>query len=238
MHTRNPLNLGKDTQYYGNVRQDVIKFVREAKIKASRVIELGCSSGKTGAELKTLLGADQYVGVEKFKDAADQAATRLDAVHVADLDTVSHADLGLGDEHFDLLVALDVLEHLYDPWSALARWGALIAPGGHLVTSIPNVQNIDVLAMLAHGSFAYQKEGLLDATHIRFFTRASIADLLAGADFTDATINCVFNRQIDLANLQPTGNSINLGRLTIADLTREQAIELFTFQYLVLARKN
>lgn len=238
MHTKNPLDLGKKQQYYDHVRRDAIEFIRDNRITASRVIELGCSSGATGEQIKAIVGATQYVGVERFKEAAERASGRLDRVCVADLDAAHPVDLGFDDEPFDLLVTLDVLEHLYDPWSVLAEWGGLIAPGGRLVASIPNIQNIAVIARLADGFFDYESEGLLDSTHIRFFTGRSIENLLDGAGFAVEEVRSILNQPVDFTQVQPTGNSINVGRIQIGDLTRDQLVQICTFQYLVIGRKR
>src|SRR5437667_419033 len=86
-------------------------------------------------------------------------------------------DLGLADQRFDLLLALDVLEHLYDPWDVIARWAALLVPGGYVAISVPNVQNVNIIQDLLKGTFTYTDDGLLDATHIRFFTRATMVQM-------------------------------------------------------------
>lgn len=84
-------------------------------------------------------------------------------------------------EPFDVIVAGDILEHLPEPERLLARMAPLLAPGGVLLLSLPNVANVTVRAALLAGRFPYADRGILDRTHVRFYTRASARALLAGA---------------------------------------------------------
>jgi 2-polyprenyl-3-methyl-5-hydroxy-6-metoxy-1,4-benzoquinol methylase len=88
----------------------------------------------------------------------------------------------LAGERYDCIVLADVLEHLVDPWSLLGRARQMLAPGGCVVASIPNVRNIGLIFnLLARGRWRYEDSGLLDRTHLRFFTRTEIHELYASA---------------------------------------------------------
>ena len=91
--------------------------------------------------------------------------------------------LGLSEEQpsVDCLVFGDVLEHLVDPWAALTRLSRLVREGGQVLACIPNVQHYSVIVNLLRGKWDYQDEGLLDRTHLRFFTLSGIQDLFAKA---------------------------------------------------------
>jgi len=236
-HSKNPLAKSKITDYYGNVRGDIVTVVRNAGIKARNVIEIGCGAATTAPSMRQTVGATRYVGVELMAKAAEKARVNLDEVHVADVEKVLPSSLGLHENEFDLLLAIDVLEHLIDPWDSLARWVKLLRPGGYAVVSVPNVQNISLISNLLQGNWEYASEGLLDATHLRFFTLDSLATLVTGAGLSINTLNAVPGPIIDMTQVKETGNSVNIDKLHINGLTRKQMASLFTFQYIMTAQR-
>lgn len=140
-----------------------------------RVLELGTAAGVMTRAMK-----DQgctITGIEYVPAMAERAAPYCERMIVGDLDQMDLAAT-LGDTRFDVLVAADVLEHLRDPWRLLEQARRLIAPGGHAVLSIPNIGHAAVIAGLMGGRFDYRDKGLLDRTHLRFFTRVGIEDML------------------------------------------------------------
>jgi 2-polyprenyl-3-methyl-5-hydroxy-6-metoxy-1,4-benzoquinol methylase len=139
-----------------------------------RVLELGCSNGYMSRLLKQR--NCQLTGVEVDPLAANEARAFCDEVIVADLDTRPLVDL-LPGTPFDVAVFGDVLEHLRDPWRVLDETRAFLAPGSFAVLSIPNIAHGSVRLALLRGSFDYQPQGLLDSTHLRFFTLRSIHEL-------------------------------------------------------------
>ncbi|HEY3401319.1 MAG TPA: class I SAM-dependent methyltransferase [Geothrix sp.] len=167
----------KNHGYYANNRDDMLAFIPAG---VRRILEIGCGSGEFGAAIKRR-GEVEIVGVELVESAAAIARQRLDQVITAD---IQFQDLDLPGQSFDCLVCNDVLEHLVDPWSALARLRHFIKPDGWLVTSIPNVRHHKVVRrLLWPGEWRYEDEGILDRTHLRFFTRASARALVEGAGF-------------------------------------------------------
>lgn len=143
-----------------------------------RVLDLGCWTGDLG---RVLIGRGCRVsGLEIDPTAADKARGVLDEVVVADLNT-SPASEHFPEGAFDVVILGDVLEHLWDPVSALADARRLLTPGGRIVVSIPNVSHGSVRLALLQGRWDYTDTGLLDATHIRFFTRSSLLDLFVTA---------------------------------------------------------
>ncbi|HWF41785.1 MAG TPA: class I SAM-dependent methyltransferase [Acidothermaceae bacterium] len=143
-----------------------------------RVLDVGCATGYLAREL--VAAGCTVSGVEYDADAAEQARPALERVMVADLET---ADLvaEFGREQFDAVVFGDVLEHLRDPLEVLRRARPLLARGGCVVISVPNVAHGAVRLALLQGRWEYRSLGLLDDTHLRFFTRASLKEMLRAA---------------------------------------------------------
>ena len=147
----------------------------------SRVLELGCATGYMSQVLQQRLGCT-VTGVELSPQAAARASAHCQRVLVGNLETLALARELTG-ERFDAAVCADVLEHLRDPGALLERLVPLLAEGAAVVASIPNVAHASVRLALLGGEFRYGETGLLDRTHLRFFTRESIEDLFEGAGY-------------------------------------------------------
>jgi 2-polyprenyl-3-methyl-5-hydroxy-6-metoxy-1,4-benzoquinol methylase len=142
------------------------------------VLEVGCS---TGYFTKILVERGcSVVGIEIDPDAAVKAEAWADRVVVGDVD---NSDLWneVKDESFDAVILGDVLEHLRDPLTALRSAAKKLKPSGSIVTSLPNIAHGDVRIALLLGRFRYSDTGLLDRTHMRFFTLESVRELLREA---------------------------------------------------------
>lgn len=169
------------TAYHDQVRRDIDPLLPK---HLGRVLEIGCGTGATLAWLKAERGAGETIGVEIEPAAADAARPRTDRLIVGDLtrmDLESGAGTGgpgIGAGTLDLVLALDVLEHLPDPWETVRRLGRLLAPGGALVASIPNVAHFSVSLGLLRGRWDYADWGILDRTHLRFFVRDGAVGLM------------------------------------------------------------
>jgi 2-polyprenyl-3-methyl-5-hydroxy-6-metoxy-1,4-benzoquinol methylase len=157
-----------------------------------RVLELGPATGHMTRVLRDR--GCTVVGIEVDPEMANQAAEFAERVIVGNLDELD-LDEELGSDRFDVIVAADVLEHLTDPLSALRRLTRFLAPEGCFVISLPNIAHGSVRIALLQGHFNYRNVGLMDVTHLRFFTRESIDDLLDEADLAVAQ---VFHQQLDI----------------------------------------
>ena len=144
----------------------------------AKVLDLGTGSGALGAFLREHHGA-QVDGVTYNADEAAVARPHYRRLEVADLDDGTWAEAFRG-ETYDAIVCADVLEHLKRPERVLSACTSLLAPRGRLLISIPNVGYSGLVAELLTGEFAYRDEGLLDRTHLRFFTRRSLLRFLNG----------------------------------------------------------
>lgn len=237
VNKNNPLGL-KSNAYYGFAREEALNAVLKHNIGAERVLEIGCASGATGKRMKEVLPIEYYAGIEMSEEAADIARRHLDRVISADIEAVDlHDVFGAENDGFDLILAMDVLEHLNDPWDTLASLSQYLKPGGYVVASIPNVQNITIINDLIKGKWRYEEAGLLDVTHLRFFTLEALVKMFEGAGLQIEATDHILNPVIDVAKLKETSNDLHQENISIANLTRQEMLQLFTYQYLVIAKK-
>lgn len=164
----------------GNVHADVVNFVEPG----SRVLELGPATGYMSRAF--VERGCSVVGIEFDRSMAARAAASCERMIVGDLDQLD-LEAELGDDRFDAIVSADVIEHLKDPRGALRRLRPFLKEGGCFVVSIPNVAHGSVRLALLSGRFEYRPWGLLDSTHLRFFTRETFERLLdeAGLDLLE-----------------------------------------------------
>jgi len=164
--------------YYQFSRPEVVARVRPA---GQRILDVGCAAGAMGAAMLAA-GAAEVAGIEVHPPAAGLARSRLSAVYGYDLDELP--ELPYPDGYFDVITAADVLEHVRDPAALLRHLRRWLSAAGRLVCSIPNVRHQSVLLpLLVHGRWDYAEAGILDRTHLRFFTVESMRRLLAEAGF-------------------------------------------------------
>ncbi len=155
--------------YYGTHRSEMLQYIpADARV----ILEVGCGEGNFCRQLKA--DGREIWGLEINQQAADQAIAVCDTVIVGSFEEqVSR----LPQHYFDCVVFNDVLEHLYDPWTTVRQVKDLLSDKGVLVTSIPNFRYISnlITEILFQKEFEYKPEGgILDDTHIRFFTSKSM----------------------------------------------------------------
>jgi SAM-dependent methyltransferase len=153
---------------YGDVPNvDLLSLIGSA---SGRVLDVGCGRGALAAGLRQI-GAETLVGID-HDPRATALAVGYDQVMTSRIEDVDWEALG----HFDLVVAADVLEHLKDPWAVLRQ---LRRSGDRLAISVPNIGHFRVIANLTRGRFTYDPGGgVMDQTHLRWFTRNSLRDAL------------------------------------------------------------
>lgn len=147
----------------------------------SHVLEFGCATGYMSAVLKERLGCT-VVGIEIDREAAAMAAKVADRVIPGDAESLNLEEL-LEGERFGAVLFADVLEHLKQPATVLRRIRPFLTDDAVIVASLPNVAHGSLRLALLGGEFRYRETGLLDETHLRFFTRASIQDLFEEAGY-------------------------------------------------------
>ena len=169
--------------YFSHERSSLRKLI--AGLNHS-VLELGCASGKLAASLVESGQATAVDGIEFNSSAAAAAEGTLRKVYCADLNTF---DFEVLEAQYDVLVAADVLEHLIDPWRVLRSAIDRVQPGGQVIASVPNVRYHKVIAdLIFRGDFRYTPSGVLDRTHLRFFTRKTVRQLFSGSGLTEIEV--------------------------------------------------
>ena len=199
---------------------------------AKRILDVGCGEGILGKRLLAK-GAREVVGIEIMPDVCEKARENLTSVVCGDIEK---NDLSFEEGHFDCMIFGDILEHLRDPLSLLKKLRIYLADSGVIVASIPNVRYYGVISMLADGHWKYGEHGILDKTHLRFFTKKEIEALFARAGFEitgiTANIDSAYN---SLDN--PFSGEITFGKVTLKGLMPEEIRDLFVFQHIIRAQK-
>jgi SAM-dependent methyltransferase len=203
-----------------------------------RVLDLGCFCGGSGRWLKQRFPDCEVIGIEMLGKAAAIAAQAYDRVISGTFEQIDFEAEGLIASSFDTIIAADFLEHIYNPWQALQRLKPLLAAGGAIYVSLPNVRNFNVLSSLAAGEWRYEGAGILDITHIRFFTLAQAGEMLSqtGWLIREGRMNPDPNLTflVEGKNLDEI-RTISLGKLKLEGLNQMDVVELIAVQFFIRA---
>ena len=157
----------KEFAYYECEREEMLSFIPSG---AKKIIDIGCGAGNFGKLIKERIGAEVW-GIEMKEEPANKARKLLDNVIVGAFPEVE----GIPEKSFDVVIFNDCLEHMADPWTALDRTKELLRDDGVVVASIPNVRYIPLIyRLVVEGDWRYTPSGILDTTHLRFFTKRSM----------------------------------------------------------------
>lgn len=172
----NPVGGGKmNNDYYQNYRNEVFNIVPG---DAAKVLEIGCAAGRFRLNFGDGV---EYWGVEPVEDAAEEARTYGIKVFVGTYDSVCDQ---LPARYFDVVVCNDVIEHMPNPDEFLASVKGKMTPGGVLIGSAPNVRFWgNLINLLIRRDWKYEDSGVLDRTHLKFFTRKSLKRLFENAGY-------------------------------------------------------
>lgn len=201
-----------------------------------KVLDIGCYCGGSGRWLKRKFPKCQVIGIELSAAAAKHAAKDYDEVLVGSVENMDFPADKFSD--FDAIIAADVLEHLYNPWQLLQRLRPLLSASGALYVNLPNVRNLTHLALLAEGEWRYQKAGILDITHIRFFTRRQALEMLESTGWKAEDLRFLpdmnFSHQLETMNIEDIKN-LEIGSLRLDNLTPLDVLELLSVQFAIRA---
>ena len=169
----------KQTPLRDYFNADVLALVPK---EATRVVEVGCGNGAMAREYRKINPRCEYVGIEIVPEYAEASGAYCTRVLIGNIERMSEGD-------FQSLfpsscwIFSDVLEHLYDPWAVLRRIRSAIAADSSVIASIPNAQHWSIQRYLNRGDLMYKEIGLMDRTHIRWFTRITISELFGVTGF-------------------------------------------------------
>jgi 2-polyprenyl-3-methyl-5-hydroxy-6-metoxy-1,4-benzoquinol methylase len=168
----------KTRGYFSGARREIAPLLPPSPF---RVFEVGCGEGATLSWLKEAGRVSWAAGVDISETAIACALENVNIDHVAVANVETAVELWPKGS-VDVLLILDVLEHLSDPWTALQRFSNELTDQSFIIISLPNVRSIRVLLPLVlAGRWTYRDSGILDKTHLRFFTRSSAIQLVESA---------------------------------------------------------
>jgi len=218
------------TNYYRNINHELLEICPPAK----SVIEYGCGEGRFLEAYKSKNPKARVVGFELFSAAAEIAKTRVDEVVVGNAEELDLNDTSISDTDFDLIIYGDVLEHFVDPWKAIKRHTQLLKPGGYICACIPNVSHWSMIFELVNGTFEYKDSGLMDRTHLRFFTKSSIEKMMQDVGLE---IEILAPRNFQTKNTENALKTLaKLFGKPMDKIASRRLEDWSTFQYLVRAR--
>jgi 2-polyprenyl-3-methyl-5-hydroxy-6-metoxy-1,4-benzoquinol methylase len=207
----------KSLAYFTRARTEIEPLLPVNAAQNLRVLEIGCSEGHTLEWLKKTGRCAWAAGVEPYAELRADPGS-IDAFFKIDIEKELPP---IAAASVDLILCLDVLEHLVDPWETVRRLDAMLKPGGLWIISVPNLRNYHIVMDLAFkGKFEYSESGILDRTHLRFFTRDSAVAL---AQSSGATVTQVVGTETTRWQKRLL-NALGLG-------------ELIAKQHIVAARK-
>ncbi|MXQ54877.1 glycosyltransferase [Shimazuella alba] len=218
-----------DIIYYLFTRPEIIDMV---PTDAKRILDVGCAAGATGVELMNRQDC-QIFGIELNEQVAQIARGNYEDVRVGDLEKLTFE---YPENYFDAIVFADVLEHLRDPWALLKQFHHYLRPGGTVICSIPNIGHAEALIPLLKGDFTYVPAGILDQTHLRFFTAKTVPTLFPDHLFQIESIapkemGVEKNTELFLQEVSHLGKRFGIELDQLAERAR-------TYQLLVKAKKK
>jgi len=196
--------------------------------KKGFILEVGCASGYFGKIFKDR--GYKVWGVEISPQQASVATGRLDNVFTGSIEEFIESDHADG-IFFDYILFGDVLEHLRAPLSVLRSCSEILSPGGAVLASIPNVAHLSVRLMLLEGRWEYAPFGILDDTHLKFFTRRSIVELFSKAGYSIESMYAV-RVPVEEAGIEVSQDLLEKAKDLIVDNDQD------VYQYVLMARKR
>lgn len=169
-------NVYQFKDFEGSSHRILLSLIRRHASRGGMLLDLGASGGHLGEALRE--DFDRRIGFEFDRDRIGELRQRFDQAVIGDLERMPRLPRGAA-----AIVMADVLEHLRDPTHALALAHEALAEDGYLFISVPNIANVTIRLGLLFGVFTYRDRGILDATHLRFYTARTIRNEIENAGF-------------------------------------------------------
>lgn len=227
------------TGYHGGMRRELV----DLSPRPIRVaLDIGCAAGGTGAYIKSKHPRARVIGIEVNRSAAELAKKRLDQVLVGRFEEIDFAAAGIKPGSIDTVIVADVLEHMYDPWSVLTALRPWLSMDAQVIASIPNVRNLKLMEDMAAGYWRYEDSGLLDITHIRFFTLREVRRFFHETGYHVRTLQYAIDPRLmafyQENKARPGPLDINLGKMSLHGIEGTELDELCSLQFYVVAGNN
>ena len=214
--------------YYAHERIDILKHIPES---VTSLLDVGCGIGSLGKKFK-----EQHnccvTGIEIVPEVADIAKQNIDKIFCYDLENYQAP---FKDSEFDCIVFADILEHLKEPEKIFGEYLRFLKKGGNTIVSIPNVRNLDVISDLINGKWEYKDSGILDRTHLRFFTNLEFMKIISRLNLE--ILNIDYLDYDNFKNLRLYNGVLNFGRLSIKNVTINELNEMKALQIVYNLKK-
>lgn len=177
---------GFDYRYYNYERRSLIELMEPPSKDEVRILEIGCGMGATLGYIKNKYPEAQVYGIELVKEVAALGQKYLPDIIAGNIEQM---EIPYPQDFFDYIICADVLEHLHDPEEIIRKLGVYLKPSGSLLASIPNIMHYSVVVDLLKGNFTYQDSGILDRTHLHFFTLNEIMAMFRHCGYQVKTVS-------------------------------------------------
>lgn len=215
--------------FEGSSHRILLDLIHRTTRRGGTLLDLGAAGGELGEALRAHF--DRRIGFEFDADRIADLRQHFDQAVIADLEAVRRFPRGVR-----AIVLADILEHLRDPSALLSCVRESLSPEGHLFVSVPNIANVTVRIGLLFGIFEYRERGILDSSHLRFYTMRAIRREIEGAGFRITTVR---GSSVPIRLILPRAPELllRLGERTLTIVTRIWR-GLFAYQIILVAQRR
>lgn len=217
---------GIDLNYYSNIRYDIITMIDKKVLDNFNVLEIGCGCGATLLQIQSNYKNASVYGVELISDAIKIGGSILNIIQ----GNIENKNLSYPEMYFDYIIFGDILQHLHNPLDTIKYVSRFLKNEGYILAGVLNILNFSVIIPLLRGNFTYQDAGILDRSHLRFFTKKELLKLFIEADYSIESLYQK-NNNIDEETLGYLKNLCSLD----SEISME---ELMVYQYLLKVKKK
>lgn len=212
----------KSKEYFSGIRLDLISLIKKTNVK---ILEIGAAYGETLYYLKQNGIASEVVGIDLFEDK--QNPQHYKSVDNFIFGNIEEINLEQYNNYFDIILLPDVLEHLFEPKKVLQNVKKYLTDDGQIILSMPNIRHYSAIKKIVfNGDFRYEESGIFDYTHVRFYCRKNIQELLENAGYQ------VVKQESSIKNYKGKSVSKFINLITLGVFE-----EFFSKQYFFVVRK-